>query len=40
MAGISNVTIEEFIEEKNDVFQRSFIGVLLSDRKELHQKCT
>ena len=32
MAGISNVTTEEFIEEKNDGFQRNSIGVLLSDR--------
>ena len=27
MAGISNVTIEESIEEANDDFQRNFAGV-------------
>ena len=27
MAGISNVTIEEFIEKDNDEFQRNFVGV-------------
>ena len=32
MAGISNVTIEDFIEEENDDFQRNFLGVFLSDR--------
>ena len=32
MAGISNVTIEEFIEAENDDFQRNFVGVFLSDR--------
>ena len=32
MAGISNVTIEEFIEEDNDEFQRNFVGVFSSDR--------
>ena len=32
MAGISNVTIEEFIEKDNDEFQRNFVGVFSSDR--------
>ena len=32
MAGISNVTIEEFIEEENDNFRRNFVGVFSSDR--------
>ena len=32
MAGISNVTIEESIEEANDDFQRNFAGVFSSDR--------
>ena len=32
MAGISNVTIEEFIEEENNDFQRNFVGVFSSDR--------
>ena len=31
MAGISNVTIEEFIEEENDDFQRNFVGVFSCD---------
>ena len=26
MAGISNVAVEEFIEEENDDFQRNFVG--------------
>ena len=33
MAGISNVAIEEFIEEENDDFQRNFVGFFLSDRR-------
>ena len=32
MAEKSNVTIEEFIAEENDGFQRNFVGVFLSDR--------
>ena len=32
MAGISNVTIEEIIEEENDDFQRNFSGVFSSGR--------
>ena len=32
MAGISNVTIEEFIEEGNDDFQRNFFAVFSSVR--------
>ena len=32
MAGISNITIEEFIEEGNDDFQRNFVIIFLSDR--------
>ena len=32
MAGISNVTIEEFIEEENDDFQRNFFAVFSSVR--------
>ena len=48
MAGISNVTIEEFIEEENDDFQRNFVGVFLSDRttpflnflKMMKKKCS
>ena len=32
MAGISNVTIEEFIEEENDDFQRNFFVVFSSVR--------
>ena len=33
MAGISNVTIEEFIEEENDDFQRNFFAVFSSARR-------
>ena len=32
MAGISNVTIENFIEEENDDFQRNFVDVYSSNR--------
>ena len=32
MAGISNVAIENFIEEENDDFQRNFVGVYSSNR--------
>ena len=32
MAGKSNVTTEEFIEEENDDFQINFVGVFVSDR--------
>ena len=32
MAGISNVTIEEFIEKENDDFKRNFVSVFSSDR--------
>ena len=37
MAGISNVAIEEFIEEENDDFQRNFVGftILNTDRSNL-----
>ena len=31
MAGISNVTIEKFIEEENDDFKKTFVGVILSN---------
>ena len=33
MANISNVTIEEFIEEEKDDFQRNSVGDFSSDRK-------
>ena len=33
MAGIFNVTIEEFIEEENNDFQRNLVGVFLPDRR-------
>ena len=32
MAGISNVTIEEFIEEEVDHFKKNFVGVFSSNR--------
>ena len=32
MAGISNVTTEEFIEEKDVGFPQNFVGVFSSDR--------
>ena len=32
MAGISNVTTEELIEDENDDFQGNFVGVFPSDR--------
>ena len=32
MEGISNVTIEEFIEVGNDNFQRNFVGIFSPDR--------
>ena len=31
MAGISNVTIEKFIEEENDDFKKTFVDVILSN---------
>ena len=35
MAGISNVTIEEFVEEENDDFKRNFDSVFSSGRREV-----